>query len=200
MDRQAFFDHIREHLSWRTWKVPYANTFKHKYAGFQVRGLDALLNEAERRGWDLRWTAYALATAYWETARTMTPIREYGRGRGREYGRKDPRTGHAYYGRGFVQLTWLFNYRKASEKLGVDFVNNPDRVLEPRHAACIMFDGMEGGWFTGKSLGDYFTDNKTGWRSARRIVNGLDRAKEIAGIARVFHAALKTAQPKEVSR
>ncbi len=109
MNRKAFFDHARKHLTWRTWKAPYVNPFKHKLMGFQVRGLDSILDEIERRKWDLRWGAYALATAYWETARTVQPIREYGRGRGRRYGRKDPQTGQTYYGRGLVQHTHNFN-------------------------------------------------------------------------------------------
>lgn len=194
MNRKAFFDHARKHITWRTWRVPRVNPFNHKFMGFQVRGLDAILDEAERRNWDARWTAYALATAYHETARTLTPIREYGRGRGRKYGRKDPHTGHAYYGRGLVQLTWLFNYKKAKKYLGVDFVHNPDLVMKPRHAVNVMFFGMEGGWFTGKKLSNYFNNQKTDWRGARRIINGLDRAKQIAGYARVFHTALKAAK------
>ncbi len=74
-----------------------------------------------------------LATAYWETAQTMEPIEEYGKGAGRPYGEPDPATEQTYYGRGYVQLTWLPNYEKASKEIydiefdagGVDLVNNP---------------------------------------------------------------------------
>jgi chitinase len=34
----------------------------------------------------------------------------------------------AYYGRGPIQLSWNFNYKAAGDYLGVDLLNNPDRV------------------------------------------------------------------------
>lgn len=34
-----------------------------------------------------------------------------------------------YYGRGFIQLTGLDNYKKAKEKTGLDLVNNPDIMV-----------------------------------------------------------------------
>ncbi|HKJ73896.1 MAG TPA: glycoside hydrolase family 19 protein, partial [Alphaproteobacteria bacterium] len=109
------------------------------------------------------------------------------------YGRKDPETGQAYYGRGYVQLTWKFNYVKACKKLGPDFVNQPDLVMQPDHAAAILYRGMEEGWFTGKSLKTYFGPNHTNWIDARRIINGTDRAKQIADYAKKFKAALDAA-------
>jgi putative chitinase len=42
----------------------------------QVGGCEAIL--AAFDGCDVRWQAYALATALHETARTMQPIKEYG--------------------------------------------------------------------------------------------------------------------------
>lgn len=46
-----------------------------------------------------------------------------------------------YWGRGLIQLTWLDNYKKASDVLGFDYVNQPGLLLEPMHAA------LTAGWF-----------------------------------------------------
>jgi predicted chitinase len=140
-----------------------------------------------------RWLAYALATAFHETAFTMQPIREYGRGRGRDYGRPDPDTGQAYYGRGFVQLTWKVNYETASRALGIDCVRDPDLVMQPENAAFILFQGMKDGWFTGRRFSHYLNAEQCDYRNARRIINGTDRANTIAGYALDFEAALNAA-------
>ncbi len=49
---------------------------------------------------------------------------------------------------------------------------------------------MREGWFTGRRLADYLPGDHAG---ARRIVNGTDRAAEIAALARGFEAALAAA-------
>lgn len=177
LDRDKFFPAVRAEL------------FKGRLTEKQFQGLDYLLEAADPEI-DRRSLAYVLATAQHETAHTMQPIGEYGKGRGRTYGATDPETGHAYYGRGYVQITWRENYRKMGELLGVDLVHNPELALEPSIAARILFLGMELGSFTGRKLADYFNATKTDWLNARRIVNGMDCAELIAGHARKYHAAL----------
>ena len=49
---------------------------------------------------------------------------------------------------------------------------------------------MAEGLFTGKCLGDYVNASRCDPLSARRIVNGLDRASEIAGYFARFREAL----------
>lgn len=139
----------------------------------------------------LSWLAYIFATCYHECAATWHPIREYGKGKGHPYGIPDSITGQTYYGRGWVQLTWKYNYEKASNKLGIDFVNNPDLVMEINNATKICFTGMREGWFTGKKLSNYFTDNITDWVNARKIINGLDKANLIAQSAKKFYNCLQ---------
>lgn len=164
----------------------------------QVNGLNAILDEWDASGLkDDRWLAYMLATTYHETAATIQPIEEYGKGKGRKYGTRRKSDGWPYsdtraifYGRGYVQLTWYENYAKAGRILGLDLLNKPELALNPDVAAKIMFAGMTGGWFTGKRLSDYFNDTKEDWVNARRIINGTDRAELIAGYAKKFHAAL----------
>lgn len=116
----------------------------------------------------------------------MKPVREYG---GETYLRS--KKYYPYVGMGYVQLTWLANYEKASKKLGVDFVSNPKLLLEPRYSAEIIVIGMKDGWFTGKKLSDYITLQKSDFVNARRIVNGTDKAQEIADLAREYDALLR---------
>lgn len=130
--------------------------------------------------------AYVLATAYHETAHTMKPVREYG---GEKYLKSKPY--YPYVGMGYVQLTWLENYRKASKKLGVDFVKNPRLLLKAEYAAPILVIGSKEGWFTGKKLSDYITIDRSDFTGARKIINGSDRARLIADIAIRYDALLK---------
>lgn len=157
--------------------------------------------------------AYILATIWHETATTMQPIAEYGKGKGRIYGTwyknskdqlytfKDGSKTTAYlhsdypylyYGRGYVQLTWFENFKKASEKLNHDFLNNPDDVMQIEHATNILLLGMKEGWFTGRRLSDYINQSKKDYLNSRRIINGMDKASLIAGYAETFEKALRS--------
>lgn len=193
MDRAVFFDAIRND--------PFSGL-----AVKQVSGTEAILDGWQARGGGRRqWLSYMLATAFHETATTMQPIHEYG---GDAYFTKryDPPAkvaaqlgnvnkgdGARFHGRGYVQLTGRRNYQHATDALMVDFIADPDLALEPQHAADIMFLGMKEGWFTGKKLEDFLNARESDWENARRIVNGTDRAKIIAGYARKFDAAILAA-------
>lgn len=146
----------------------------------QIDGFENIINEAIKRKLDKRWLAYALATTWHETARTMQPITEYG---SQKYLRS--KKYWPYIGRGYVQLTWKVNY----EKYGI--ADTPEKALDPQVAVFILFDGMEKGVFTGKKFSDYFNDRITDWVGARRIINGTDRAKLIADYALVFYEGLR---------
>lgn len=174
----------------------------------EVKGCEAILAAVE--GSPLSWTAYALATAYHETASTMLPIREYG---GPTYftrmydvtgarpqlalanGNTCAGDGPKYCGRGYVQLTWKNNYKRAGEKLGIDCVNYPDLAMQPDNAAKIMRQGMEHGWFTGKKFSDYLPAagraTSGQYTYARHIINGSDKAQKVAEHAKAFEAALE---------
>ncbi len=160
----------------------------------QVDGFNAVLDAINMYGSPANkpaYVAYMLATAWHETASTMQPIAEYGKGRGRPYGKRiDVHGGRysdslpIYYGRGYVQLTWLTNYVFMKNRLGVDFVNNPELALNPKHASDIMITGMLEGSFTGKSLQKYITYGLYfEFINARRIINGTDKATLIAQYA-----------------
>lgn len=182
IDRKVFFAGIRQ------------QPFDGKLDAGQVAGINAILDEFERRKrTDLRHLAYELATAKWETAHTMQPITERGSPSYLRSKRYWP-----WIGRGYVQLTWQRNYQVMTDRLkkaglGYDLIANPDLALVPACAAFIMFDGMENGIFTGKKLSDYFNETKTDWLNARRIINGTDKAADIAAIAKAFYADLTVA-------
>lgn len=172
----------------------------------EVSGCEAILSACA--GFPASWAAYALATAVVETAGTMQPIKEIGGGayfrrmydiegerpaKAKELGNLTPGDGARYCGRGYTQLTGRSNYAKAEAALGVPLVADPDLALTPEIAAKIMRRGMQEGWFTGKSLSTYLPAiaDIHQFANARRIINGTDRAVEIAGYALEFQSALK---------
>jgi len=188
IDRKFFYDSVRKSL------------FGGKLSQSQVLGLETILREFENKHSEIgiHQLAYIFATAYHEVNKTMKPIEEYGKGKTRTYGRKikmsrQPynKPDKLYYGRGFVQLTWFENYEKASKKLGVDFLNNPELALNIEHATSIMFEGMIEGWFTTKKLSDYFNAKGHDPVNARRIINGKDKAELIKDYYYHFVTALK---------
>lgn len=183
MNRTVFYDLVRA--------KPFGGSLTQK----QVDGLGAILDAAGKYGiTDVRYLAYCLATAYHETAHTMQPIAEYGRGKGRKYGVKG-KYGQVPYGRGYVQLTWDDNYERADKELGLGgkLLKNFDLALDPGIAAAIMFRGMLGGWFTGRRLVHYFSAQIDDPVNARKIINGTDKAGDIADYHLDFLAALKAA-------
>lgn len=158
----------------------------------QLDGLDALLAAAEADGeiTDLRWLAYMLATVKHECADTWKPIEEYGKGKGRKYGNPVTVTDadgtsytNAYYGRGYVQLTWDYNYRNMGKVLKNRLLYEPQLALQPAVAYAIMSYGMRNGSFTGARLSRFINENGCDYLNARKIINGLDQAQRIAGYA-----------------
>ena len=168
----------------------------------QVSGLDAVLAAAKEAGWPLAFTAYALATACHETAYTMQPVREAFWLS--ENWRKTHLRYFPYYGRGYVQLTWKNNYDRADRELGLGgrLSQNLDLAMDPAIAAKIMVKGMQEGWFCADKSGNRHSlarhvpaNGKPAsldqFTSARRIINGTDKAGKIAGEALKFQAALQ---------
>lgn len=178
--------------------------FKGKLKQTQVDGIEAILAAWDKAGGkDMRHLAYILATAYHETGKTMQPVREcYGKTdaesrkklAGKAYAKSDAVTGHAYYGRGFVQLTWATNYKTMGRVLSLPLYEKPDLALNITVAAEILVVGMMQGLFTGKRLVDYFDGVEDDAVRARRIVNASDKAALIASYHKDFLAALKDAE------
>jgi predicted chitinase len=147
-----------------------------------------IISECRKRKCTLRQAAYILATARWETAHTMKPVMEAfwlsdaWRKRNLRY--------YPWHGRGYVQLTWEANYRRAGAILGRDLTTTPDVVMQPAISAEILVRGSLDGWFTSHKLTDHVNDTKADYINARRVINGTDKAAQIADLAKQYEAAL----------
>jgi hypothetical protein len=181
-DRGVYFDMVRGSL------------FNGKLTQQQVDGQNGILDAWEKyvpEHVDLRYLAYMLATTLHETASTMWPIAENGKGAGMEYGKPAGPYNQIYYGRGDVQLTWWDNYKRADAEMNKQFnagwvgdkscEKNADLQLRPEYAAPTMYLGMTQGWFRSsggspETLSRYFNDTKDDAYGAREIING-DKSK-----------------------
>lgn len=124
--------------------------------------------------------AYALATVEHETAGTFEPLEEYsGRFSARRLGYEG---GMNYFGRGFIQLTHLRNYKKVGERIGMGdaLVKNPELAGSPEVAA--------------KILAAFFADNnianlasKGHFIAARMPVNPDNNGRLVARLASKYY-------------
>jgi putative chitinase len=169
----------------------------------QKDGLITLLDywDNHYKNGDNRILSYIIDTIMHETALSMQPIEEYGKGDGMPWGKVIPDTGKSYYGRGVISLTWARNYKVMGDIIGVDLYNNPDLALDPLNSAAIAVEGMLHGVFTGKKLNDYFNGTYEDWINARRIINGLNEATEISRVSLgVYHdMAIAEIKPRSAS-
>lgn len=197
IERKLFFDTVRQPL------------FEGALTQKQVWGMESILLEWDMQQLtDRRWLAYILATTYHETAKTMQPIEEYGKGKGHDYGKKlkqgsGPGNRIAYetpdklfYGRGHTQNTWFENYQRLTQGAKIqghdwDFLNSPELLLQMEPSIWATFFAMRTGLYTGKKLSNYFNEKVEDWVDARKIINGLDCAEKIAEYAKVFFDAVK---------
>jgi len=142
----------------------------------------AIVQECKRQGLTLSsQIAYVLATVQHETNNTFKPVRE-AYWLNEEWRRKNLRY-YPYYGRGYVQLTWDYNYKKYGDILGINLLDNPDKVMDPNLALFILVDGMSKGRFTSRKLGTYMNGSKTDFIGARDVVNPGDKPRLIADYA-----------------
>lgn len=159
----------------------------------QVQTIDTIFSECELQGiTDIRQIAYIFATAAWEAYNPkhpesrLTPIKEFG---GQQYLESKPY--YPYFGRGLSQITWKANYEKEGKRLGIDLINNPDLMLDIPTACNSHVYCMAHGVYTGKKLSDYINDQKCDYVNSRRIINGTNKANDIAAIAQKFESCLQ---------
>ncbi|MEM9485819.1 MAG: M23 family metallopeptidase [Cyanobacteria bacterium P01_F01_bin.116] len=148
--------------------------------------------------------AYILATTGHE-ALFRGPIEEFESGwRQRtgagDYGAIHSATGHRYYGRGYVQITWAANYQKVDQVLGTNTYQNPDQMLDPAVAAPATVIGMRDGIFTSRSLDDYGYGDNFDWNGARSIINDGDLRSTIGGYGRHIYEYIRDTDLGDVQR
>ena len=93
--------------------------------------------------------------------------------------------GYAYRGRGLIQMTGKESYANCGSRLGMDFIGNPNWLVDPKYAA------LSAGWFWNKKGLNSLADTQDYETMTKRInggLNGLDdrkakiaKAKEILG-------------------
>lgn len=130
--------------------------------------------------------AYALATINHETGGTFRPIEEYG---GRNQAKKLGYSGgENYYGRGYIQLTHDYNYKDIGKKIGLGdkLYTNPELALRPDIAADILATFM-------KDRGVTQYTEKGDFVGARKPINGIDRAGQIANVAQSYMKGISQA-------
>jgi putative chitinase len=83
-----------------------------------------------------------------------------------------------YLGRGLIQLTGKENYANCGTALGIDFVGNPNLLIEPKYAS------LSAGWFWNKKGLNSLADASDIETMTKRINGGLigldDRKAKIA--------------------
>jgi hypothetical protein len=194
MDKAVFFEALRAR------SVPLGQGATLRLADSQVGGFETVLHAC--KGSPLAHATYMLATAWHETNATMLPVREaYWLS---EAWRKNNLRYWPWYGRGYVQLTWIDNYRRADKecaaagliKLG-QLLADPDLAMRPDISAFIMRKGMDEGWFTGVKLASVLPPvgvaTRVQYMNARTIINGRDKSDLIEDYAQVFERALRNA-------
>lgn len=206
MNREEFFTSLRRRGS---------PVFGTSLSLRQVEGVEAILDEGEKRGTSLFHLAAILSEIYHETGAQMEPVKEtvYASSKDRNPSDatvikrldtafakgqltwvKTPYWREGWFGRGLIQLTHKSNY----DKFGV----SKEQALDLKTSVRIVFDGMTEGAFTGKKLADYdqiVTKNPLAlsyrYYASRAIVNGDTAANggKIDTYGKAFQAALESA-------
>jgi putative chitinase len=209
MKRSEFFSAARE------------SVFAGKLQQEQVDGLDAILDEAEKRGTPLQHLAYILASAHHETGGKFQPVEEnliYSAKRltqvwpqrfpsiasAQPYANNPKGLANKVYGGRMgnnLSEGWTYRGRGLIQITGKDnyarfgISTVPEKACQMPTAVMILFNGMTKGIFTGKKLADFITDKKADYYAARAIVNGDTKTngRSIAAKAVAYEKALRKA-------
>lgn len=121
--------------------------------------------------------------------------------KGAELGNTHPHDGANFHGRGLVQTTGRTNYTKWTDRLAkegmqhdgqpIDLVGHPELAADPQIAARMAVEGMRDGGFTKYKLSDFVNDKQTDYLHARKVINGMDAAQEIATQATRYQGVLE---------
>ena len=100
-------------------------------------------------------------------------------------GNTKPGDGAKYKGRGYIQLTGKYNYKKAGDALGLDLVAHPELVEKPEIAAKVAI------WYWKERVKDR-VDDFTDAKSVTKPINpGLKHLDQRTDKFKTFQVALK---------
>jgi hypothetical protein len=125
------------------------------------------------------FAAYIMATIQHETNGTFKPVEEayYIKNKARRERIQRNFRYFPFFGRGYVQLTWDYNYKKYANILGIDIVKDPTIAQDKFISLFITVHGMITGSFTARDLDRYCTNGALDPIQARRTVNGVRKGK-----------------------
>lgn len=162
------------------------------YSQNRVRNAETILRYAVGFTQDENQLAYILATAVGESG--MEPVKEKRLPQTHRYYASQARYyDKGYYGRGYVQITLIDNYKKFSKILGIDLVTNPDLALDPQIACEILVIGMVEGLFTKYGeLQNFINSSEIDFFNARKIINPGASKDDYQKIADLAHKIIKS--------
>ena len=98
--------------------------------------------------------------------------------------------GHRFRGTGMGQITGRYNFTKWSEKMGIDFVTYPEKLMDLEVSVKALVKPMVEGWATGLGLDVFINATKKDYYNARKVWNGTFDAAKYATYAIRFETAL----------
>jgi putative chitinase len=190
----------------------------------QVAGLTAILDYWDASSYkDVRWLAYALATAFHETGGKIQPVEENlnyttaaqicktwpvrfpSEAAAKPYVRNPQKLANLVYGGRMGNRApddgWTYRGRGLPQQTGRQMYAkfgqeaNPALALDLRTSVANMFKGMVNGLYTGQALSDFFNANTSMPVDARAIINGdkKTKGKLVAGYYKNFVDAINAA-------
>jgi putative chitinase len=129
------------------------------------RWLEENLNysaDALMRTWSSRFPTREIADQF-----ARNPEKIANKVYGGRMGNTEDGDGWKYRGRGIKQLTGKENYQRCGAGLGVDIIDDPDLLLEPKYAC------LSAGWFWNKHNLNQLADQKDYTTMTRRINGGV---------------------------
>jgi len=90
----------------------------------------------------------------------------------KDLGNTEPGDGYRFRGRGYIQLTGRFNYRKAGRDLGVNFEANPELVAES------PWNMIVAGWYWDLRVLNNYADKDSLLNVTVRINGGFNGLKD----------------------
>lgn len=114
-------------------------------------------------------------------------------------GKPKDKRGLPYFGRGLIQITWQYNYKKYGDRIGVNLVDNPEAVFVPENSygvASAYLNEKRGS--SKKSTFDWVDEGNL--TQARKSVNGGTKGlEEVNEVYDFWQKLLKKNNAKVVS-